>query len=93
MVPPLRLLHLEDNELDAELVQDRLELDGVKCEIDVAATVRTKIGDEGPHPESSTPATPTPLAKTLRLTQPAVSSSPAPSCPNNVRTISMNGIR
>jgi PAS domain S-box-containing protein len=31
--PPLRILHLEDNARDAELIRDRLEAEGLDCEI------------------------------------------------------------
>ena len=33
MERPLRVLHLEDSPRDAALIRDRLELDGVACEI------------------------------------------------------------
>jgi PAS domain S-box-containing protein len=33
---PLRLLHLEDNPRDAELIRDRLEADGQACEVTLA---------------------------------------------------------
>ena len=36
MTRPLRVLHLEDSPRDAELVRDRLEVDGVSCDIHVA---------------------------------------------------------
>jgi len=35
---PLRILHLEDSRIDAELVRNRLEMDGIDCEITVAAS-------------------------------------------------------
>jgi phosphoserine phosphatase RsbU/P len=36
MTRPLRVLHLEDSPRDAELVRDRLEDDGVSCDIHLA---------------------------------------------------------
>jgi hypothetical protein len=33
MTRPIRVLHLEDNSRDAEIIHDQLEVDGVACQI------------------------------------------------------------
>ena len=44
MDPPLRILHLEDDAADAELVQGVLEAGGIACEVTRVETQRRLPG-------------------------------------------------